>query len=491
MGDKRMKKLNGFALPALFAAAALLVSCVSSGGTDKDPSVDKGINAWNSKGPEAAEAYWAEIKDAEKQKKYMNYLKLFRDGNNALESTDTIKESNEAKLRSACTTALTKFEALDPALKLPADVSEKGGTLTAARVDKLIGAGNIAEANRMYNRANKVYENNAALKALADQMNAANKINSQIASISKQAQDADNIASFDEKIAAYESLLSKCTAVENEANNFVKSTGAGKNSGLAAYARSVKKVRQDIAVQHEAAFREKVYEFKDRIGEEFARQPDGPGSGKNGSYTLEEIKAHYVSVSNNMDKIYNELLAFAKKHGKNVSQQDIDDVNAQKNDLNAKIAQVNREIANKREIESRGKTVMPLMIGLFNPAPGSTKESQKSRPAKFSAKGQKNSEYWWGMVSIPRGQMNDLVITLKDNRTVRVFNENTKSGSRIGKNGVDDLVSRSSRVGNSWPVLNAGNQLKGSNYFFEIQKGKTDSYSGEVVVYSSFITRMR
>ena len=145
----------------------------------------------------------------------------------------------------------------------------------------------------------------------------------------------------------------------------------------------------------------------------------------------------------------------------------------------------------KKEIESRGKTVMPLMIGLFNPAPGSTKESQKSRPAKFSAKGQKGSEYWWGMVSIPKGQMNDLVITLKDNRTVRVFNENTKSGKLIEKNNIQDLVSRSSRVGNSWPVLNAGSQLKGSNYFFEIQKGKTDSYSGEVVVYSSFIVRMR
>ena len=279
--------------------------------------------------------------------------------------------------------------------------------------------------------------------------------------------------------------------MESEANAIVKSTGAASNSGLAVYAKSVKKVRQDISVQHEAAFREKIYDFKDRIGAEFARQPEGPGSGKNGSYTLDEIHDHYVSVSNNMDKIYNELLAFAAKYNKNVSQEVIDDVKAQKNDLNAKIAQVNREIANKKEIESRGKTVMPLMIGLFNPAPGSTKESQKSRPAKFSAKGQKGSEYWWGMVSIPKGQMNDLVITLKDNRTVRVFNENTKSGKLIEKNNIQDLVSRSSRVGNSWPVLNAGSQLKGSNYFFEIQKGKTDSYSGEVVVYSSFIVRMR
>lgn len=54
-----------------------------------------------------------------------------------------------------------------------------------------------------------------------------------------------------------------------------------------------------------------------------------------------------------------------------------------------------------------------------------------------------------------------------------------------------DLVNRSAKVGNSWPVLNAGSQLTTNKYFFEIQKGKTPDYEGEVVVYSSFIVRMR
>lgn len=95
------------------------------------------------------------------------------------------------------------------------------------------------------------------------------------------------------------------------------------------------------------------------------------------------------------------------------------------------------------------------------------------------------------MVSIPKGQMNDLVVTLKDNRTVRVFAENTKSGRLIEKNNMKDLVNRSYKVGNSWPVLNAGSTLTTNKYFFEIQKGKTPDYEGEVVVYSSFIVRMR
>ena len=66
-----MKKIK---VLALLAATAMFMSCVSTGGSDNDPAVNKGVNAWNSKGPAAAEAYWVEIKDAEKQKKYLNGL---------------------------------------------------------------------------------------------------------------------------------------------------------------------------------------------------------------------------------------------------------------------------------------------------------------------------------------------------------------------------------------------------------------------------------
>jgi len=95
------------------------------------------------------------------------------------------------------------------------------------------------------------------------------------------------------------------------------------------------------------------------------------------------------------------------------------------------------------------------------------------------------------MVSIPKGTMNDLVITVNDSRAVRIFAYNTKSGKLVDSKKVVDLVNRGYRVGNSWPVVNAGSQLVSDKYFFEIQQGKTAEYSGEVVVYSSFITRMR
>ena len=134
---------------------------------------------------------------------------------------------------------------------------------------------------------------------------------------------------------------------------------------------------------------------------------------------------------------------------------------------------------------------MPVMIGLFNPEPGSAEEAKKSRPGVFRAAGVEGDEYWWGMVAIPRGTMNDLVITVSDSREVRVFGENTKSGRLIKRQNMKDLVNRGYRVGSSWPVLNAGAQLPTDKYFFEIQQGKTPAYEGEVVVYDSFVVRMR
>lgn len=486
-------KINKILAGVMSAAALFLVSCGTATNIDgKDPDVAKGITAWNTREPEAARAYWTEIKDANTQKKYLNYITLFNAGNDAIESTDAIKASNEAKLLSACNTALTKFSAIDePLLQLPASVIDKGSKVTAPRIDNLLVAGRISEASKMHKSAVKVYGNTAELEKAGKEISVCESIASKKSNLLAEAKKPAEIEDFDAKIKAYDDLLAKCSAAESEVNSLVKNSGVGDTNGVSTYAKTFKKVRQDIIVQRESAIREKAYDYKDAIGEEFARQPEGTGSGKNGEFTLDEILAHYKSVEANINKKYDELLAFADKYPKEVGKDVIDDINAQKNDLQAKIAQINKEIAIRNEVLSRGKTVMPLMIGLFNPAPGSTKESQKSRPAKFSATKQKDNEYWWGMVSIKKGEMNDLVITLKDNRTVRVFNQNTHSGKDIKKKDLKDLVSVSNKVGNSWPVLNAAKALGSDKYFFEIQKGKTDSYSGEVVVYSSFITRSR
>ncbi len=478
--------------------AVLLASCTSTGVDADDQAVSRGVHAWNSREPAAAKAYWTEIKDAGKQKKYLNFITLYDAGVEALDSTDSIKATNEPKLLAACNNALNKFNAIeDSQLKLPANVCEKGANLSAERIDKLLVAGKLNDAKKMHATSVKVYGENPALTTAGKQIDVVNVIATKKANLSAQADKAAAIDNFDQKVAAYDAAISAGAAAENEINSAVSKSGTGSTAGVSANVKAFKNLRQNIAIQRAGVIRDKAYEYKDQIGEEFARQPaEGSGTGKNGAFTSYDILAHYQSVQKNIDKIYNDLVAFAEKYPKEVSQDVLDDVKAQRDDLYAKIAQIKKEIAVAEEIASRGKTVMPLMIGLFNPDPKSSAESKKSRPAKFSGANPKKADYWWGMVSIPKGQMNDLVITVKDNRTVRVFNENTKSGKNIAKDenskGLQDLVNRANKVGNSWPVMNVGSKLKGSNYFFEVSNSASGKdYSGEVVVYSSFITRSR
>lgn len=485
-----MKK-SKFGLILLSALTIILASC-ASGVSDSDPNVKAGVSAWNFRGPSAATAYWSEIEDSAKQKKWLNYVTLYDAGKAALDSTDSIKATNEPKLLSACNTALNKFSALDPSLKLPAADKEKGAILTGDRIDRLLAAERITEAKKMYTTAVSVYGEHSNLEYASDELDVCTVIVNKKSSLLNQAKKAGEIEEFDAKIAAYDAVIAKCPAAETEVAAAVEDSGVSDAEGVIACAKAFKKVRQDIKIMRSGAFRDEAYSYRDRMGEEFARQPEeGSGTGKNGAFTVYDIKKHYESIEKNMDEIYAELEAFQTKYPKDVGKDVLAEAKAQKDDLNVKITQINKEIAIKEEIESRGKTVMPLMIGLFNSEPGSASSGQKSRPAKFSATKQTKEEYWWGMVSIPKGKMNDLVITLKDNRTVRVFGQNTKSGKLIEKNNMKDLVSRANKVGNSWPVLNAGAQLPTDKYFIEIQKGKTDSYSGEIVVYDSFVVRSR
>lgn len=477
--------------------AVLLASCASSGVDKEDVAIANGIKAWNTREPAAATAYWNEISDSAKKTKYLNYVTMYNSGVEALNSTDSMKASQETKLLGACNTALDKFSALDPALKLPADVCEKGANLTAARIEVLLVSGKTTAAKKMHSTAVQVYGENAALAKAGKEIDVVSAVLNKKAALAAQGDKALAIENFDEKIAALDAALSSYTSGEGELNSTAKKAGVDSEKCVTSNIAAVRKDRQNLSIKRDGIIRDKAYEYKDQIGEEFARQPaEGSGTGKNGAFTSYDIRDHYNSVKKNIDVKYQELLAFAEKYPKEIGPDVLADVKAQIDDLNAKIAQINKEIAVAEEIASRGKTVMPLMIGLFNPDPKSTADSKKSRPAKFSGANPKKADYWWGMVSIPKGQMNDLVITVKDNRTVRVFNENTKSGKNIAKDekskGLQDLVNRANKVGNSWPVMNVGSQLKGSNYFFEISNAASGKdYSGEVVVYSSFITRSR
>jgi hypothetical protein len=263
---------------------------------------------------------------------------------------------------------------------------------------------------------------------------------------------------------------------------------AASDSPLQAQAAKLKKKRGNVRIEMERLIRDRGNSFKERIGEEFARQPE---SAKVGNMGPEDILKFNEDVRANIEKQYEEMVAFSENYPSVIDKDMLRDIDQQKKGLDDKIETVAAEVKHAKDIASRGKAAMPLLIGLFNPVPGSKAEGEKSRPAVLRGKVDGEAAYWWGMVSIDAGKMNDLVVTLKDGKEVQVYSENTLSGSRIKKDKLPDLVSKGNKIGNSWPVLNAGSLLKNGQYYVRIMGNANPSYSGEVVVYSSFISRMR
>ena len=307
-------KLSKLGVVFATACAMLLGSCASNKVSDSDPNVKAGVSAWNFRGPSAATAYWSEIEDSAKKKKWLNYVTLFEAGKEALETTDEVKASNEAKLLSLTNTALNKFSALDPALKIPGNVCEKGNNVTAARIDKLLAAGRLSEAKKMGKTAVSVYGTNSAMKTALAEIAVVEVIQTKKNSLLSQAEKAGEKENFDEKIAAFDAVIAKYPAVEAEVNAAVEGSTVSDEDGVVAAAKAFKKVRQDIRIQRSAAFRDEAYSYKDRMGEEFARQPEeGSGTGKNGAFTIYDTKKHYEQIGQNMDNIYAEIEAGLKK----------------------------------------------------------------------------------------------------------------------------------------------------------------------------------
>ena len=485
---KRHAGIKRLALAVAFAVA--VVSCATTGksGTPDEQSVAKGIDAWNRRNPEAARGYWADIEDQKVRKTYLGYIESFKKGDAALAGVTDGEKHSEATLLAACDKALVSFSSLDERLILPDSVRSDGATLSEGRMRVLLANGNATRARDIGRKSVQAYGESEQLAILLKEAEIVTASRARAAKAEKLAQEGREAGDFTAKLSAFDGSLETYRKAETALASDAASARLAAGAGIAAEHKILRREIQNVSVEREGAIRAQAYHYKDRIGEEFARVPE---KGKEGSMSLEELLAHQESVKANIETVHQEMLSFAGNYPESIGKDILDDIDGQKRDLNLKIAQINNEIRTAKEIASRGKVVMPVMIGLFNPAPSTGDEGKKSRPAVFSAKKAKKEEYWWGMVSIPRGEMNDLVITMKDSRGIRVFGENTKSGKLIKKNNMPDLVNRTYKVGNSWPVLNAGGQLPSNKYFFEVQEGKTSEYEGEVVVYSSFIMRMR
>ncbi|OHD72113.1 MAG: hypothetical protein A2177_06125 [Spirochaetes bacterium RBG_13_68_11] len=474
------------AITALFLASCATLEDEGPKLTSDEKAIARGVTAWNETAPSAAGPFWNTIKDEATRTIWTGYIARFDAGTKSLADASAAATGDEARILAAYEKARKALGGLPETLELPGDTLAGGNALAEGRMRALIAADRLSAARELGKGAVQTFGGTDAIAAMDAEIAVVFRSRDREAEADAALLKARAAVAFDGKIEGLDAASTAYTRAETFLADDARKAGAAGTQGVTREASRLRKRRQDVAIEREKLLREQAYALKEAIGEEFARVPENTGD-----MTLEEVLAHQESVKASVAKAYEEMLRFAERYPKTVDPEMLAEVEDQKKVLDARIAQVNAEIRTAKEIASRGKVVMPVIIGLFNPQPGSTAEAQKSRPAVFRATGTKKNEYWWGMVSIPRGTMNDLVIAVKDNRVVRVFTDNTKSGALIEKQKMKDLVNRGYKVGNSWPVLNAGSQLVTDKYFFEIQPGKTGDYEGEVVVYSSFITRVR
>jgi hypothetical protein len=472
-------------------AASLALSCATtpkSSVTPDEKLIAQGQSSWNSKGPESARPYWSELQDGAVRKTYVGYIDTYAELMKGLDDAAAVGIDDQSRFLTAFESAEKTYSSFPGELKLPEEAKTKAVRIAADRARALLDAKKPQAARELAQSALSAFGESTELTALekeAEILIASQKSEGEADAALSKARGRDD---FYAKIGGYQDAIAAYAKAGSSLSENAKGAGATDSKAVAAQSARLEKKGQDARIEMERRLRERQYSFKDRIGEEFAKVPAGD---KLGSMSLDEILAYQEGIKANVEKDYQEMKDFGEKFPAVIDKDMLKEVEDQKDALDQRIAQVQAEIRTAKDIASRGKTVMPVMIGLFNPVPGDKKGDQKSRPAVFRGTSRGGSDYWWGMAAIPKGTLNDLVVSVNGDRTVRVFAENTKSGARIGEKGVKDIVNKGYKVGNMWPVLNAGSQLASGNYFFEVQGGKTADYDGEVVIYSSYIARVR
>lgn len=435
-----MAKQSLYKALALFASLALLSSCATKEATPQPPSeaeiIEEGSRLFSAGKLGEAQETWSTIQDTEKKSVYMDFIRAYADFDVAVTKAETALAAS--KPEEALEAAKSQGEPPSP----PSAVAAADPRDTRTR---LLRVGD--EAGKAISARAASAENEAdALLATAK-----SRVAKGLAETAGKAKDG----------------------FETAARLFEDASGWVPEADASA-ARA-----QDKAIAAESLYKsllkETLLSFPDRMGEVFARAPD-PAK-KLGDKELLAFNAETSSLIQGGLSEFNEIVA---AYPDLLDPSVLDKLRESARGLSSRFSRMESSI---KAVKDRGKPVMPLIIGIFNPQPG---DPQRSRPASFSGTASKAAEWWWGIADIPKGVAQDLVITMSDPRMIRVY-----ASGRGSSRSAPDLVNPLFKVGNSWPVLNAGERLDNGVFHIEVGPGQGPAYSGEAVVYKSFITRTR
>jgi len=341
----------------------------------------------------------------------------------------------------------------------------------------------LAVASQTVMKALEIIEDSETMPNLLAQINSIYNLKKEIEAKAKQAEEeadtcligARKATVQDEKIDTYKNAIAGYKNAEALLNDLAKNQPAFAGS-VEADRKRLKKKWQDVGIEMERLVRDFAYGLKEKLGEVFARVPEQKDLG---ALSEDQVLAYNEQTKKKLEESLQEMRELASISPKSLTAEAVKAVETQTKDLENKLNKVQAEI---RKTEERGKTIIPVMIGLFNPQ---KQDKDKSRPGVFRGASSAKVDQWWGITEIPKGTMNDLVVSLNDERPLKVLAQ-PAGGSKS-----PDLVSKDKKFGNNYPVLNAGPQFKDGVYYLELSKGKANQYQGEVVIYKAFMTRIR
>jgi hypothetical protein len=427
-------------LIAVAVAAALCISCATKAPPPptQDEIVRAGAIQFSEGRIDEAERIWAGIPDESLRGSYASFLTAYRNLDTAIASAE--KALSEAKPEDAI---IAVGETKEPP-RAPGEVGSADPRELRSRIAKIGGQAGAALA--------------------------------EIAAKKEKAADTRIASARSSKARDGAALAAEAAEGYETAHKFFLAASAWIPEASASVSRTESKARS-AEVLHMALLKETLLLFPSRMGEVFARTPSS--TERIDDRMLLAFAAETQSMISGGISEFEDTIA---KYPELLDQSTIDRLRSSARGLAARFARIESAI---KAVKDRGKPVMPIIIGIFNPEPD---DPQRSRPASFSGSSAAGAEWWWGIADIPKGVAQDLVVTMSDARPVRIY---AAGLGPDGKRPSSDLVNPLFRVGNSWPVLNAGVRLNDGVFHIEVGPGRTDSYSGVAVVYKSFMMRTR
>lgn len=142
---------------------------------------------------------------------------------------------------------------------------------------------------------------------------------------------------------------------------------------------------------HDRLLRQSLLSFPDRMGEVFARSPTA--TEKMSDRDLLDFNAKTASIISAGIADFDKTVA---EHPGLLDAATLERLRGTAKELSARFARMDAAI---KAVKDRGKPIMPLIIGIFNPQPG---DPQRSRPASFFGRLVGGSDWWVGHCGHPQ-----------------------------------------------------------------------------------------